>query len=115
MRNVTEQQRIQRMQPFNDKGLIAVQLQRSEAFLTLPGKEVEARKRYFFSVYKQGQIPAEPCGIYGVDMFKVDLTVFITLDKIPVDLVIVQREHDRIQPGCAQLGRYAVSGCSLAR
>ena len=110
-----EHERIEGVDAFYYERLIAMKLQHLALFLTLACFEIKQRNFRLAAVKQKRKIPVESRNIQSVDVLKIHFTVCIARNSVAVDIVIIQRQHDRIQSVGAQLGCDPVCGSRFSR
>ena len=110
-----EHERIEGMDAFYYERLIAMKLQHLALFLTLACFEIKQRNFRLAAVKQKRKIPVEARNIQSVDVLKIHFTVCIARNSVAVDIVIIQRQHNRIQSVGAQLGCDPVCGSRFSR
>ena len=99
---------------FDYQRLILPKVEQPALRCTACGLKIKLRNLHLFSPYKGGKVPLEAGDIQRIYVFKVYLAIFIRKYFIPIDIVIIQRKHYRIQPMHPKLGGKPVGGGGLA-
>ena len=94
--------------------LIVVELQYPSLRGTLAVGKVKPRHLYLLAPDERRKVAAEALYIQSIDVFEVNLAVFVPFYLIPVDVVIVQRQHDRMTALQTQLRGYPMGRGSLS-
>ena len=93
-----------------------MKLQHLALFLTLACFKIKQRNFRLAAVKQKRKIPVESRNIQSVYVLKIHFTVCIARNSVAVDIVIIQRQHNRIQSVGAQLGcGFCTAGNNLIR
>ena len=80
------------MQTLDDQHRVLLELYEMPDHLTRSRLEIEVRNLHAFAGQKRFEVDVELIDVDHVDMLVVDLAVFVGLDILAVDVVIVERQ-----------------------
>ena len=92
------------MDAFDDHWLPCRHLDLPSLRGTTANLKIKNRCFHQLAVDQRFQVLVKPGNIQGIDALKIQFSIFIRLDLIPVDIIVIQGDQHRILPQHPQMG-----------
>ncbi len=103
--NHRRKSRVQPVNTLDDYNLVTVNFQKATGHNTFLKVKVKAGKLNFLSLDQAEEVPVEQGDIQGVNMLVIPVALFVLWRLLVINIIIVQRKHDRPDPVHLKLNR----------